>query len=194
MRRHKCVHPKLRVENFEAAAMPHFPDLYRTARLLAQDSTEAEDLVQEVYLEAWKSFHRFQTGTNCRAWLFKILFHRLHHFRRRWAKAAKVEAFENPEDQDSHKQYWFRIMPLRPDFQRSLTANPKWFTLTCTRVTVDVVRPVTSTDRAWITPRSETMLSGCFAGFGTKNALLGEWDDCTLKAGQTPIGLGINNE
>ena len=55
-------HPKLRVEDFEAAAMPHFPDLYRTARLLAQDSAEAEDLVQEVYLEAWKSFHRFRNG------------------------------------------------------------------------------------------------------------------------------------
>jgi RNA polymerase sigma-70 factor (ECF subfamily) len=94
-------HPKVRVEDFEAATMPHFPDLYRTARLLAQNSAEAEDLVQEVYLQAWKSFHRFETGTNCRAWLFKILFHRLHHFRRRWAKAAKVEAFENPEDQDS---------------------------------------------------------------------------------------------
>src|SRR5271157_64067 len=94
-------HPKVRVEDFEAAAMPHFADLYRTARLLAQDRAEGEDLVQEVYLEAWKSFHRFQAGTNCRAWLFKILFHRLHHFRRRWAKAAKVEAFENPEDQDS---------------------------------------------------------------------------------------------
>jgi RNA polymerase sigma-70 factor (ECF subfamily) len=94
-------HPKVRVEDFEAAAMPHFPDLFRTARLLAQDRTEAEDLVQEAYLEAWKSFHRFQMGTNCRAWLFKILFHRLHHFRRRWAKAAKVEAFESPEDQDS---------------------------------------------------------------------------------------------
>jgi RNA polymerase sigma-70 factor (ECF subfamily) len=94
-------HPKVRMEDFEAATMAHFPDLYRTARLLAQDSSEAEDLVQEVYLEAWKSFHRFETGTNCRAWLFKILFHRLHHFRRRWAKAAKVEAFEKPEDQDS---------------------------------------------------------------------------------------------
>jgi RNA polymerase sigma-70 factor (ECF subfamily) len=93
--------PKVRLEDFEATAMPHFPDLYRTARLLAQDSAEAEDLVQEVYLQAWKSFHRFEMGTNCRAWLFKILFHRLHHFRRRWAKAAKVEAFENPEDQDS---------------------------------------------------------------------------------------------
>jgi RNA polymerase sigma-70 factor (ECF subfamily) len=93
--------PKVRAEDFEAATMSHLPDLYRTARLLAQDSAEAEDLVQEVYLQAWKSFHRFETGTNCRAWLFKILFHRLHHFRRRWAKAAKVEAFEKPEDQDS---------------------------------------------------------------------------------------------
>ncbi len=94
-------HPKVRVEDFEAAAMPHFLDLYRTARLLAQERAEAEDLVQEVYLQAWKSFHRFQPGTNCRAWLFKILFHRLHHFRRRWARAAKVETFENPQDQNS---------------------------------------------------------------------------------------------
>jgi RNA polymerase sigma-70 factor (ECF subfamily) len=94
-------HPKVRVEDFEAAAMPHFPDLYRTARLLAQDRAEAEDLVQEVYLEAWKSFHRFHAGTNCRAWLFKILFHRLHHFRRRWAKAAMMDVFEKPEDQDN---------------------------------------------------------------------------------------------
>jgi RNA polymerase sigma-70 factor, ECF subfamily len=94
------LHPKLRVEDFESAAMPHFPDLYRTARLLARDPAEAEDLVQEVYLEAWKSFHRFQPGTNCRAWLFKILFHRLHHFRRRWAQAAKMTPLELPEDQN----------------------------------------------------------------------------------------------
>src|SRR5271157_4016136 len=81
--------------------MPHLADLYRSASLLLQNSPEAEDLVQEVYLEAWKSFHRFEMGTNCRAWLFKILFHRLHHFRRRWAKAARMEAFDNPEDQDN---------------------------------------------------------------------------------------------
>jgi len=94
-------HPKVREEDFEAAAMPHFLDLYRTARLLARDPAEAEDLVQDVYLQAWKSFHRFELGTNCRAWLFKILFHRLHHFRRRWVKAASVEAFEKPEDADN---------------------------------------------------------------------------------------------
>jgi RNA polymerase sigma-70 factor, ECF subfamily len=94
-------HSKTRVEDFEVAAMPHLADLYRSASLLVQNSPEAEDLVQEVYLEAWKSFHRFEPGTNCRAWLFKILFHRLHHLRRRLIKASKVEGFANPADQDN---------------------------------------------------------------------------------------------
>lgn len=93
--------PKIRVEDFEAIAMPHLADLYRSASLLLQDSSEAEDLVQEVYLEAWKSFHRFERGTDCRSWLFKILFHRLHHLRRRLIKASKLEAFANPVDQDN---------------------------------------------------------------------------------------------
>jgi len=93
--------PKMHVEDFEAAAMPHLADLYRSASLLIRDSSEAEDLVQEVYLEAWKSFHRFEPGTNCRAWLFKILFHRLHHVRRRLIKASRVEAFASPGGEDN---------------------------------------------------------------------------------------------
>jgi RNA polymerase sigma-70 factor (ECF subfamily) len=91
---------KIRVEDFEAAAMPHLADLYRSASLLLQHSSEAEDLVQEVYLEAWKSFHRFAPGTNCRAWLFKIMFHRLHHLRRRLFKASRLEASEGSADLD----------------------------------------------------------------------------------------------
>ena len=79
--------------------MPHLADLYRSASLLVQNSPEAEDLVQEVYLEAWKSFHRFEPGTNCRAWLFKILFHRVHHLRRRLIKTSKLEAFATPADE-----------------------------------------------------------------------------------------------
>jgi RNA polymerase sigma-70 factor, ECF subfamily len=93
--------PPIRVEDFEAAAMPHLADLYRSASLLLQNSSEAEDLVQEVYLEAWKSFHRFEAGTNCRAWLFKIMFHRLHHLRRRQLKTSKVEAYREAPDQDN---------------------------------------------------------------------------------------------
>jgi RNA polymerase sigma-70 factor, ECF subfamily len=72
------------LEGFEAEALPHFDDLYRTAVRVIGDRETAEDLVQETYLEAWKSFRRFEPGTNCRAWLFKILFHVIHHHRRKW--------------------------------------------------------------------------------------------------------------
>lgn len=72
------------LEGFEAEALPHFDDLYRTAVRVIGDPETAEDLVQETYLEAWKSFRRFEPGTNCRAWLFKILFHVVHHHRRKW--------------------------------------------------------------------------------------------------------------
>lgn len=72
-----------KIADFEAAALPHLDDLFRTALRLTGDRTEAEDLVQEAYLQAWKSFHRFELGTNCRAWLFKILFHVTHHYRRK---------------------------------------------------------------------------------------------------------------
>ena len=85
---------RISVEEFEAVAMPHFDDLYRTAVRVIGDRTEGEDLVQEAYLEAWKSFHRFEPGTNCRAWLFKILFHVIHHHRRRWFALKFVKESE----------------------------------------------------------------------------------------------------
>lgn len=71
-------------QQFEAEAMPHLNDLFRTAVRVLGDRVRAEDVVQEVYLQAWKSFHRFESGTNCRAWLFKILFHCINHHRRKW--------------------------------------------------------------------------------------------------------------
>ena len=71
-------------EEFERTALPHLPEIYRTAvGLLGGNRTEAEDLAQDVFLEAWKSFHRFEPGTNIRAWLHKILVYRASHFRRR---------------------------------------------------------------------------------------------------------------
>ena len=68
---------------FEAEALPHLNDLYRTTLRLLRDRGEAEDLVQEVYLQAWKSFRKYEPGTNCRAWLYKILFNKVDHYRRR---------------------------------------------------------------------------------------------------------------
>jgi RNA polymerase sigma factor (sigma-70 family) len=62
---------------FEQEALPHFPQLLRAARQATGNQTEAEDVIQEVYLQAWISFAAYTPGTNCRAWLFKILFYKL---------------------------------------------------------------------------------------------------------------------
>jgi RNA polymerase sigma-70 factor (ECF subfamily) len=60
---------------FEAEAMPHVDRLFRHAMWLERNRAEAEDLVQETLVQALQSFHRFTTGTNCRAWLVSILQH-----------------------------------------------------------------------------------------------------------------------
>src|SRR6202522_971801 len=58
---------------FEELAMPLFDPLYNFARWLVRNSNDAEDLVQETYLKALRSFASFQPGTNFRAWMFRIL-------------------------------------------------------------------------------------------------------------------------
>jgi RNA polymerase sigma-70 factor (ECF subfamily) len=73
-------------EEFVDAALPYWNELFRTAQYNLGNRNEAEDVVQETYLQAWKSFHRFTLGTNCRAWLFKILFHVIQHHRRKWMR------------------------------------------------------------------------------------------------------------
>ncbi len=79
------------INEFEAAAMPQMNDLYRAARRILGSQTEAEDVVQETYLQAWKSFHRFEPGTNIRAWMFKIMFHVIHHHRRKSYRLVTVK-------------------------------------------------------------------------------------------------------
>jgi len=79
-----AVDREVQAQAFESAALPHLDDLFRTATRLLGNPTEAEDMVQETYLLAWKSFHRFEPGTDCRAWLFTIMFNSVRHYRRRW--------------------------------------------------------------------------------------------------------------
>jgi RNA polymerase sigma-70 factor (ECF subfamily) len=81
-------------EAFEAEAMPHMNDLYRAACRILRDPERASDVIQEVYLQAWKSFYRFESGTNCKAWLYKILFNSIHHYRRKWFRLPVLKESE----------------------------------------------------------------------------------------------------
>jgi RNA polymerase sigma-70 factor, ECF subfamily len=58
---------------FEAEALPLLQGLYSAANRLTRNAADAEDLVQETYLRAYRGFHQFQEGTNIKAWLYRIL-------------------------------------------------------------------------------------------------------------------------
>jgi RNA polymerase sigma-70 factor (ECF subfamily) len=62
-----------RRDEFDRVALVHVPELLRVAVRLRGSADAGEDLLQETYLQAWRSFRRFEFGTNCRAWLYKIL-------------------------------------------------------------------------------------------------------------------------
>jgi len=69
---HKAEGEKKR-KSFEAEALPHMEALYRTALRMTKNENDAEDLVQEAYVKAYRFWDRFESGSNCRAWLFKIM-------------------------------------------------------------------------------------------------------------------------
>lgn len=59
--------------DFEREAVPHLSALYSAALRLTRNERDAEDLVQDAMLRAYRFFDTFEAGTNCKAWLFRIL-------------------------------------------------------------------------------------------------------------------------
>ena len=60
-------------ESFEKEALVHLDSLFRTALRMTKNEGDADDLVQETFLKAYRFWDKFEKGTNCRAWLFKIM-------------------------------------------------------------------------------------------------------------------------
>lgn len=77
-------------ETFEAEVLPHLESLFRLAMWRVRDRATAEDLVQETLTAALKSFHRYEPGTNIRAWLFTIMWHTETKRRRKLARVHFV--------------------------------------------------------------------------------------------------------
>lgn len=77
-------------ERFEALVGEHLDGMYGTALRLTRNRTTAEDLVQDTFLKAWRSFRTFQAGTNARAWLYKILMNAYIDSYRRSTRAPEM--------------------------------------------------------------------------------------------------------
>lgn len=85
-----------RAELFEAEALPHLKRLYGTAYRMTRNAADAEDLVQETFLRAYRAFDRYTPGTNIKAWLYTILYRARTDWLRR--KGAAPETVELADD------------------------------------------------------------------------------------------------
>jgi RNA polymerase sigma-70 factor (ECF subfamily) len=84
-----------RYEAFYREAVPHTEQLYATAVRLTKNGNDAEDLVQETMLKAFRYFDKYEDGTNCKAWLFKIM---TNTFINRYRKQQKRKEFLVDDD------------------------------------------------------------------------------------------------
>jgi RNA polymerase sigma-70 factor (ECF subfamily) len=85
-------------DEFEALALRHLDALYGTAVRLTRNDRDAEDLVQDSLLRAYRFFDRFERGTNIKAWLFKIL---TNTFINRYRRSTKERALVDGPEQEA---------------------------------------------------------------------------------------------
>jgi len=98
--------------DFEAEAMPLTPDLYRLAMWLTRNKEEAEDLLQETFFQALKSFHRYEMGTNCRAWLATIMYH---------LNSKRLQKMGRMKLADDSEEKLAETIPFEPSIPQKIT-------------------------------------------------------------------------
>jgi RNA polymerase sigma-70 factor (ECF subfamily) len=84
--------------DFEKEAIPHMDALFNFALRMTGDSDEADDLVQETYLKAFRFFDKFEKGTNCKAWLFRIMKNTYINSYRKTSKEPDKIDYEDVEN------------------------------------------------------------------------------------------------
>jgi RNA polymerase sigma-70 factor (ECF subfamily) len=117
---------------FEADALTHLDALYRAALRVTRDRADAEDLVQDTFLKAFRSAAGFERGTNLRAWLFTILMNTARNRRRDAARdrvivdSATVDQTPLASPDPSPEEHLVRDV-LDEDLQRALDSIPDVF-------------------------------------------------------------------
>lgn len=90
-------------QQFEELALQHLDTMYSAALRLTRNERDAEDLVQDSFLRAYRFFDKFERGTNIKAWLFKILTNTfINRYRR---KAKERTAVEGTERETVHERF-----------------------------------------------------------------------------------------
>ncbi|MBI2879214.1 MAG: sigma-70 family RNA polymerase sigma factor [Candidatus Rokubacteria bacterium] len=125
-----------RQQAFEDEALVHLDSLYHVAYRLGRSRSEAEDLVQETMLKAFQSFHQYDRGTNCRAWLLTILHHTFLNRLKRTGREFLEPDGQLPEPGEGRWEYSSAIYNpeeaffqsfMDPDVERALEALPAPF-------------------------------------------------------------------
>ncbi len=131
--------PALR-ERFEREVLPLLPNLYSAALRMTRNPADAEDLVQETYLRAYRGFSGFEEGTNLRAWMYRILTNTfINSYRKKQREPVTVQEDDLDEwylydklgesgVEPSAEAEVIRSMPDE-DVQRALEALPEGFRL-----------------------------------------------------------------
>jgi RNA polymerase sigma-70 factor (ECF subfamily) len=102
-------------QQYETLFLPMLKSLYNFAFRLTFDEDDANDLVQETYLKAYRFFDSFQEGTNAKAWMFRILKNTfINEYRKKTKEPHKidyqeVESYYNSEDVNEHRTSDLRI-------------------------------------------------------------------------------------
>ncbi|TXD38840.1 sigma-70 family RNA polymerase sigma factor [Lujinxingia vulgaris] len=112
-------------EGFEETALTHLDELYATALRYTKNEKDAEDLVQETFIKAYTNWHRFEQGTNCRAWLFTILTNTFINKYRRKKKEREILNADDlrpiEENFFDRERTEFYNSPERESVQKSFT-------------------------------------------------------------------------
>ncbi len=81
--------------DFERDALQFAPQLYSAALRMTRNPADAEDVVQETYLKAYRAYHTFRSGTNLKAWLYRILTNTyINRYRKQQRRPSEVELGE----------------------------------------------------------------------------------------------------
>ena len=103
----KKISLQKRHEEFESEAMQHVDALYNFALRMTGNGDDANDLLQETYLKAYRFFDKFEKGTNCKAWLFRIMKNSYINLYRKFSKEPdkvdydEIKSFYNTIRDDS---------------------------------------------------------------------------------------------